>query len=102
MVQDSITHTDLQDEGLEQLLHVRQQGVGAGKERGGESPSTCTAPSPWQAINPGSSPGGTEGLVLLRACLLDSTWLKSSGEFKTKALSHPRLIKSELGMGGGG
>lgn len=38
---------------------------------------------------------GVEGLALLRACLLDSTWLKSSGEFKTKALSHPRLIKSE-------
>lgn len=38
---------------------------------------------------------GVEGLALLKACLLDSTWLKSSGEFKTKALSHPRLIKSE-------
>lgn len=27
VVQDSITNTDLQDEGSEQLLHMRQQGV---------------------------------------------------------------------------
>ena len=27
VVQDGITYTDLQDEGSEQLLHVRQQGV---------------------------------------------------------------------------
>lgn len=29
---------------------------------------------------------GVEGLALLRACLLDSTWLKSSGEKKKKIL----------------
>lgn len=27
VVQDGIAHTDLQDEGSEQLLHMRQQGV---------------------------------------------------------------------------
>lgn len=27
VIQDSITHTDLKDEGPKQLLHVRQEGV---------------------------------------------------------------------------
>lgn len=49
VVQDSITHADLQDESSEQLLHVREQGVRAGRERRGRSvtlvrPSTSSQP----------------------------------------------------------
>lgn len=33
VVQDSITHADLQDESSEQLLHMRQQGIRAGREK---------------------------------------------------------------------
>ena len=58
VVQNSITHTDLQDEGSEQLFHVRQQGVGAGKERGGGSPSTWASPLPLAGNQPWKQPWG--------------------------------------------
>lgn len=89
VVQNSITHTDLQDEGSGAAAprETAESRSWEGERR--RVSQHMHGPLPWQAINPGSSPGGTEGLVLLRACLLDSTWLKSSGEFK------PGLVPSQ-------
>lgn len=64
VVQDSIAHTDLQDEGSEQLLHVRQQGVGAGEERR-ESPLTRMPPLPSAGSQPRKLPWRCRAPVLL-------------------------------------
>lgn len=97
VIQDSITHTNLKDEGSKQLLHMRQEGVGTGKGKGNGCPSTMLLHKLRCPVLSGTNPFGAGECQLSPTHLTE--WRQGTKRTPRVPLKSAYLQDPETGRG---